>query len=108
MSVYLEEFKSKEDIENAYACKIPDDAEILLAYYGYGSYCGASFVIYRQNGNLYEVNGSHCSCNGLEGQWEPEETTVTALRMRNFYTEDGGEEAQRKLTELLDALEAPV
>lgn len=31
---------------------------------------------------LYEVNGSHCSCYGLEGQWEEEETTVEALAYR--------------------------
>jgi len=106
MSAYLQEFKDNQSIEDAYKCKITDGAEILLAYYGYGSCCGVSFVIYRLDGKLYEVNGSHCSCYGLKDQWSPEETTVVALRMRNFYTEDGGEEAQRKLTELLDSLES--
>lgn len=27
------------------------------------------------DGKLYEVHGSHCSCYGFEGQWEPTETT---------------------------------
>lgn len=104
-TAYLSEFKERKDIEDAYECKIPDSAEILLAYYGYGSYCGASFVLYRDGGKLYEVNGSHCSCNGLEGQWEPEETTVAALKARNgFYTEDGGNEAETKFKELLETL----
>lgn len=31
---------------------------------------------------LYEVHGGHCSCYGLEGQWEPERTTVASLRKR--------------------------
>ena len=56
--------------------------EILLAYYLYECYGGYAFVLFRKDGELYEVNGSHCSCYGLEGQWEPEETTVEALRHR--------------------------
>jgi hypothetical protein len=58
------------------------DAEILLASYGTPSYEGYAFVLFRRDGKLYEVNGSHCSCYELEGQWEPEETTVDALRHR--------------------------
>lgn len=58
------------------------DVEILLASYGVGGYEGDAFVLFRRGGKLYEVNGSHCSCFELEGQWEPEETTVTALRHR--------------------------
>ena len=57
-------------------------AEILLASYGTPSYEGYAFVLFRRDGKLWEVNGSHCSCYGLEGQWEPEETTVEALRRR--------------------------
>lgn len=56
--------------------------EILLASYGTPSYEGYAFVLFRRDGKLYEVNGSHCSCYELEGQWEPEETTVEALRHR--------------------------
>jgi hypothetical protein len=57
-------------------------AEILLASYGTPSYKGYAFVLFRRDGKLYEVNGSHCSCYGLEGQWDPEETTVEALLHR--------------------------
>lgn len=31
---------------------------------------------------LYEVNGGHCSCNGLSESWGPEETNLTALLSR--------------------------
>lgn len=60
-----------------------EGVEILLASYGedYG-YDGAAFVLFRKGGALYEVNGSHCSCYGLEDQWKPEETTIAALRSR--------------------------
>lgn len=55
---------------------------ILFASYGYGDYSGQAFVLFEESGKLYEVNGQHCSCYGLEGQWEPEETTLEALKYR--------------------------
>ena len=58
------------------------DVEILLASYGTPSYEGYAFVLFREDGKLWEVNGSHCSCYGLEGQWSPEETSVEVLRHR--------------------------
>jgi len=54
----------------------------LLASYGTPSYEGYAFVLFERDGKLYEVNGGHCSCFGLEGQWEPEETTVEAIQHR--------------------------
>jgi len=66
--------------------EIGDDAlvgvEIILASYTYEDYSGDAFVLFRKDGQLFEVNGDHCSCYGLEGQWEPEETSVEALRHR--------------------------
>jgi hypothetical protein len=55
---------------------------ILFASYGSEGYEGNAFVLFAQDGKLYEVNGNHCSCMGLETQWEPEETTIEALKMR--------------------------
>ncbi len=57
-------------------------AEILLASYGYGSYCGDAFVLFRKDGQLFEVNGSHCSCYGVEGQWTPQSVTLQELKHR--------------------------
>jgi hypothetical protein len=55
---------------------------ILLASYTYRDYEGDAFVLFEKGGQLYEVNGGHCSCYGLEGQWEPEETTKESLLHR--------------------------
>jgi hypothetical protein len=91
-----------------------NDIEILLASYTYEDYSGNAFVLYRDkiSGLLYEVNGSHCSCYGLEGQWTPEETDVKVLRHRltegtlgSYY---GSNEYAKELTEVLDALESEV
>jgi hypothetical protein len=59
-----------------------EGVEILLSHYEAGGYEGSAFVLFRKDGKLYEVNASHCSCYGLEGQWSPEETTIAALRHR--------------------------
>lgn len=59
----------------------PTDDEILFASYGGRSYEGDALVVYERDGKLYQVSGGHCSCNGLEDQWAPEETTREALRM---------------------------
>ena len=56
--------------------------DVLFASYEYEDYQGDAFVLFRKDGKLYEVNGGHCSCYGLEGQWEPEETTIEALEHR--------------------------
>ncbi|MCK5615726.1 hypothetical protein KAR91_78410 [Candidatus Pacearchaeota archaeon] len=57
-------------------------AKILLASYGQGGYEGEAFVLFERDGKLYEVNASHCSCYGLEGQWDEEETDIEVLRHR--------------------------
>ena len=73
---------------SAYGVPDPDilkdleNAEVLFASYSNVSYEGEAIIIYSKNGVLYEVHGSHCSCNGLEGQWSPEETTYEAIFMR--------------------------
>jgi len=59
-----------------------NDKNILFASYGTDNYSGDAFVLFEKDGKLYEVNGSHCSCYGLEGQFEPEETTLEAIEMR--------------------------
>ena len=56
--------------------------EVLLAYYDTDAFDSRAFVLYKYKGALYEVNASHCSCYGLEGQWEPEPTVVGALLHR--------------------------
>ncbi|OOZ37498.1 hypothetical protein [Solemya velesiana gill symbiont] len=57
-------------------------AEVLLASYARDAYCGEAFVLMRRAGALFEVNASHDSVDGFEGQWEPEDTFIAALRYR--------------------------
>ena len=61
---------------------------VLWADYWQEFYEGTAFVVFTSGGMLYEVHGSHCSCYGLEDQWEPEETTIEALAMRKHVHPD--------------------
>jgi hypothetical protein len=84
---YLGEFSCREDVARAFDAVLddntfPTDEEIVVAVYEYGNYEGSAFALFQRDGRLYEVHGGHCSCYGLEDQWEPEETTAEALRDR--------------------------
>lgn len=58
------------------------DEKILFATYTYACYSGDAWVLFEKGGNLFEVNGSHCSCYGLEDQWAPEEVSLKQLENR--------------------------
>lgn len=85
-NVYFGSFDNIIDIESNFEVSLGAEIEILYAWYDTGNWEGDAFVIFMENGKLFEVNGSHCSCYGLEGQWSPEETSLKALR----YTLDHG------------------
>ncbi|HHB2481351.1 TPA: hypothetical protein ACORDH_002802 [Bacillus cereus] len=77
--------------------------QILLASYDIEGCEGDAFVLFLENGKMYEVHGSHCSCFGLENQWNPEETTIKELEFR--LNNGGGSEAWRlQLLLVLDNL----
>ncbi len=85
--VYLHNWGSKFDVLASftgfymYEGKYKD-VNILFASYSESNYSGDAFVLLEKSGKLYEVNGSHCSCYGLEDQWELEETSLSALKFR--------------------------
>lgn len=54
--------------------------EIVAAGYSQPSYEGYAKVVFLSGGKLWIVEGSHCSCYGLEGQWEPDEMPLEGLR----------------------------
>lgn len=72
-------FKDKADV-----CREFDiagfDGVVLYAHYDYVDYSGDAHVIFVRDGKFYTVSGAHCSCYGLEGQWEAVEMPLAALR----------------------------
>jgi hypothetical protein len=74
----FEGFENKEDVCSQF--NIGDfDGVIVLAIYDQGSYDGTAEVIYVHGGKFYMASGSHCSCYGLEDQWNPVEMPVEGI-----------------------------
>lgn len=66
------------------------DEQVLLAVYSHEDYSGNAFILFWSLGGvLMEAHDGHCSCHGLDN-WQPEETTWAALKMRD-YSEYGTE-----------------
>jgi len=97
--MYHDLFTNNEDIVREFHAPdgALDGATVLLAWYRYEDYSGSALVVFEKDGKLWEVNGNHCSCNGLEDQWQPEETSWEALSIRNFYLDALIQEALDKL-----------
>lgn len=73
-------FDNEKDITSAFQMDPASLAGCTVLFAAYdGDYDGQALVVFRLDGKLYEVNGSHCSCYGLEDQWDPELTSHEAL-----------------------------
>jgi len=83
---YFGVFSSEKDVFSEFETDYDKDVSILVAFYGCESYEGSAYVLFMKDGKLYEVCGSHCSCYGLEGQWEPEETSWDVI---DKYVDEG-------------------
>lgn len=73
MEKYQDLFSDWASVQHEYRTDHPEPDEVIVAYYSYEDYSGYSVVIYRDQGRYCLVTGSHCSCYGLEDQFEPEE-----------------------------------
>ena len=81
MERYEGNWNCKEDVARDFETDL-SEYTILYASYDTPPYEGYAYVLARKGITLYEVNGSHCSCMGLEGQWSPEEVTPADLEFR--------------------------
>ena len=77
----IDEFFGHEYGKNAIQDVVfPDPSQVLIAIYGHYGYSGDAKVVFKdRKKNLYLVEGSHCSCYGLDGQWKPDVTNKKAL-----------------------------
>ena len=81
--VFLEEFDSKESVMNNFCVdeNLREGINVLFASYYQPSYEGYAYVLFEYDGKLYETFGSHCSCYGLEGQFDFNEVTLQELEL---------------------------
>ena len=76
-----------EDADRKAALDKHKDDHILFAVYDLDDYNGDAFVLFENGGVLYEINASHCSCYGLEGQWYDEKEKVVLEELKHRLTE---------------------
>jgi hypothetical protein len=80
----------KQHLIDAYQANkdMVDAFDIIVAWQDEGPYgCDSSsfFLLKKKKtGQLFEVHGSHCSCYGFEGQFQPEPTTAKYLLSEKF------------------------
>ena len=77
--IYLDGFTCRESVFREFAKTDNPDIEICYAEYDTSeAYSGSATVVYyrKSTNKFYEIYGSHCSCFGLEGQWDKEEEIV--------------------------------
>lgn len=76
MSVYQGYFESWKDVVVNFGGPLgmKEPAKVYLAAYNCENYDGHAEVVWRQGHKYYFLEGSHCSCFGLEETgWDPEE-----------------------------------
>lgn len=78
MKAYLDSWTTWHDVKEAFAIN-RDEPEHIWAWYDNGGYDGQAIVVFYENDKFYYVTGGHCSCYGLEDQWEPEEYDTKAF-----------------------------
>ena len=83
-----------------------DDINVIVGYYNYEDYEGDAMVIFEHKDKLFTVEGGHCSCYGLEGQWNPDEITIDYLNHRALnglfaYNNDHNNEIKNHLKEYI-------
>jgi hypothetical protein len=100
------EFAGYDVNEPLVAISEPD--EVIIATYQTGGYEGDAWVVYRNGNKYFTVDGGHCSCHGLEGQWEPEEyelgVIINVLEIAGHSYGAQGEYRQLVLNELKSRL----
>ena len=80
--VFLGRWENVLDLEADFQDGSVLDYNIIVACYDGGEYDGECAVLCEKDGQLFETSSGHCSCNGLEGTFEPQPVTQEYLKMR--------------------------
>ena len=67
-------YREFQDYYEREKSELPSNLVLLYADYTYKDYSGDAYVLGydEEKKQFFEVHGSHCSCYGLEGQWDEE------------------------------------
>lgn len=80
--IYFGDFDNAEDVFRNFEVSADERKGVYILYASYEieGYEGSANVVFFKEGKFYEVHGAHCSCHGLETQWDPEEVDIALLR----------------------------
>lgn len=80
--IYRDDFSDWSDVVGNFGGNCPrEEPRFVFAEHEPGDYSGFADVITSDDGVKFNlVEGSYCSCYGLEGQWEPTEHTEPEIR----------------------------
>lgn len=83
--MFYGEFNCAEDVFSNFNVSDDErkDVKFLYASYETPDYEGYAGVVFLKDGKIYSVYGSHCSCYGLEGQWDPTEVSLAEMKHYN-------------------------
>lgn len=81
---YFGVFSDWEDVQNEFKTTYPKPELVIFAGYDSDGYSGSAVVVFKDNGKFYYVQGGHCSCHGLEEQFDPEEYESAELLVEVF------------------------
>lgn len=67
-------YRQFQDYYGRDKAELPSNLVLLYADYTYEDYSGDAYILGydEEKKQFFEVHGSHCSCYGLEGQWDEE------------------------------------
>lgn len=82
--VFLRDWSSLAGMAKDFEIEGLPHIDVVLASYTSDGYEGSAFVLFYDHDKqgYFEVHGGHCSCYGLEGQWEPEPCSYASLMHR--------------------------
>jgi len=87
---YFGDFGSWADIMSDFNVKPElEEPKFVFAFYNYEDYEGFAAVVYSYDGTNFYINeASHCSCEGLENQWDEdgEYTLEELIKMKNIFS----------------------
>lgn len=104
MAVFLGDWSSIGDLQRDFATPDVGGYNVIVAGYFCENYEGSCYVLAESGGQLFECAGGHCSCYGLEGQWEPAPVTRDYLQQRlekGFFSGDGTDEITNAIRKYL-------
>ena len=80
-AIYRDGFANWQDVQREFSTDAPEPHRVLFAEYDLSqAYEGSADVLWQNaDGTFGYVSGGHCSCFGLEDQWEPETYTADQL-----------------------------